>query len=121
MFRSLLVAAVLAASVVPAAAETQSHVLANGMKVIVREDHRAPVAVTQLWFKVGSADEHAGKTGLSHALEHMMFKGTPTVPAGEFSRRISALGGSDNAFTSRNETVYHQEFAVASLPQVLEL
>ena len=78
MFRSLLVAAVLAASVVPAAAETQSRVLANGMKVIVREDHRAPVAVTQLWFKVGSADEHAGKTGLSHALEHMMFKGTPT-------------------------------------------
>ena len=121
MFRSLLVAAVLAASVVPAAAETQSRVLANGMKVIVREDHRAPVAVTQLWFKVGSADEHAGKTGLSHALEHMMFKGTPTVPAGEFSRRISALGGSDNAFTSRNETVYHQEFAVGSLPQVLEL
>ncbi|WP_153708120.1 M16 family metallopeptidase [Eikenella corrodens] len=121
MFRSLLVAAVLAASVVPAVAETQSRVLANGMKVIVREDHRAPVAVTQLWFKVGSADEHAGKTGLSHALEHMMFKGTPTVPAGEFSRRISALGGSDNAFTSRNETVYHQEFAVGSLPQVLEL
>ncbi|WP_225747691.1 pitrilysin family protein [Eikenella sp. Marseille-P7795] len=121
MFRSLLVAAALAACVLPAAAETQSRVLANGMKVIVREDHRAPVAVTQLWFKVGSADEHAGKTGLSHALEHMMFKGTPTVPAGEFSRRISALGGNDNAFTSRNETVYHQEFAAANLPQVLEL
>lgn len=121
MFRSLLLAAALAASVVPAAAETQSRVLANGMKVIVREDHRAPVAVTQLWFKVGSADEHAGKTGLSHALEHMMFKGTPTVPAGEFSRRISALGGNDNAFTSRNETVYHQEFAAPSLPQVLAL
>lgn len=121
MFRFVFLAAVLAVSVVPASAETQSRVLANGMKVIVREDHRAPVAVTQLWFKVGSADEHTGKTGLSHALEHMMFKGTPSVPAGEFSRRISALGGNDNAFTSRNETVFYQEFAASSLPKVLEL
>ena len=92
----------------PAAfAETVFHQLDNGMKVIIAEDHRAPVVLTQLWYKIGSIDEVPGKTGLSHALEHMMFKGTHTVPAGEYSSRISALGGEDNAYTSPEETVYH--------------
>jgi len=95
--------------------------LANGLKVIVKRDARAPVAVSQLWYRVGSLDEVNGRTGLSHLLEHMMFKGTPTVPAGEFSRRIAAAGGSDNAFTSRAYTVYYQQLAAASLPLALRL
>lgn len=120
MFKPFLLCAALLCAL-PAAAETVSRTLPNGMKVIVREDQRAPVAVSQLWFRVGSVDENPGKTGLSHALEHMMFKGTHSVPAGEFSRRVSAWGGNDNAFTSRNETVYHETLAVANLPQVLAL
>ncbi|MDK4679350.1 M16 family metallopeptidase [Kingella negevensis] len=89
--------------------------------MIVQEDHRAPVVMTQLWYKVGSSDEMAGKTGLSHALEHMMFKGTKTVPAGEYVKRISALGGSNNAYTTTEETVYHVTIAAQHLPKVLEL
>ena len=106
----------------PAAfAETVFHQLDNGMKVIIAEDHRAPVVLTQLWYKIGSIDEVPGKTGLSHALEHMMFKGTHTVPAGEYSSRISALGGEDNAYTSPEETVYHVNIAAQHLPTVLRL
>ena len=105
----------------PAWAQTLSHTLPNGLKIIVKEDRRAPVAVSQLWYKVGSVDEQEGKTGLSHALEHMMFKGTPAVPSGEFSRRISALGGQLNAYTNRNETVYYENVAAANLPEVLKL
>ncbi|MDN0075702.1 pitrilysin family protein [Crenobacter sp. SG2303] len=95
--------------------------LDNGLKVVVKRDARAPVAVSQLWYRVGSIDEVNGRTGLSHLLEHMMFKGTPTVPAGEFSRRIAAAGGQDNAFTSRAYTVYYQLLAAASLPLALQL
>lgn len=79
---------------VPAATEgVQSYQLANGMKVLVVENHRAPVVVTQVWYKVGGSYEHDGITGISHVLEHMMFKGTPTHPAGEFSEIIAANGG----------------------------
>ncbi|WP_373700091.1 M16 family metallopeptidase [Neisseria dentiae] len=105
----------------PAWAQTLSQTLPNGMKVIVKEDRRAPVAVSQLWYKVGSVDEQEGKTGLSHALEHMMFKGTPTVPSGEFSRRVSALGGQNNAYTNRSETVYFENVAAKNLPEVLKM
>lgn len=105
----------------PVMAETLSKTLNNGMKVIVREDKRAPVVVTQLWYKVGSVDEEPGKTGLSHVLEHMMFKGTPSIPSGEFSKRITAMGGELNAYTSRDETVYHQTFANQHLPEVLKM
>jgi zinc protease len=82
--------------------------LDNGLKVLVREDHRAPVVVSQIWYKVGSSYEPSGLTGISHALEHMMFKGTPTIGPGEFSRIIAVNGGSDNAFTSRDYTAYFQ-------------
>ena len=99
-------ALLLAASYSSVWAQTLSHTLDNGLKIIVREDQRAPVVVTQLWYKVGSIDEEAGKTGLSHVLEHMMFKGTPSIPSGEYAKRISALGGSLNAYTSRDDTVY---------------
>ena len=109
------------AAALPAWAQTLAETLPNGMKVIVKEDARAPVAVAQLWYRVGSADEVAGKTGLSHALEHMMFKGTPSVPSGEFSRRVSALGGQNNAYTNRHETVYFETVAAANLPEVLKM
>lgn len=95
--------------------------LGNGMKVVVKQDHRAPVAVAQVWYKVGSSYEPDGVTGISHALEHMMFKGTEKVPAGEFSRIISQLGGSENAFTGRDYTAYFQTLAVEHLERALEL
>lgn len=119
--RVWVLAAACAATTMPAWAQTLSKTLDNGLKVIVREDARAPVVVTQLWYKVGSVDEQAGKTGLSHVLEHMMFKGTPTVPTGEFSKRITAMGGELNAYTNRDETVYYQTVASQHLPEVLRM
>lgn len=91
-----------------AAAPIHEFTLANGLKILVREDHRAPVAVSQIWYKVGSSYEPGGLTGISHLLEHLMFKGTPNVPGGEFSRLIAANGGDENAFTSRDYTAYFQ-------------
>lgn len=83
--------------------------LDNGMRVLVQEDHRAPVMVSQVWYRAGSIDEFNGTTGVAHVLEHMMFKGTKDVPAGEFSKRIAAAGGRENAFTSRDHTAYFQQ------------
>jgi len=91
-----------------AATPVHEFTLANGLKVLVREDHRAPVVVSQIWYKVGSSYEPSGLTGISHLLEHMMFKGTPDAPGGEFSRLIAANGGDENAFTSRDYTAYFQ-------------
>lgn len=91
-----------------AAAPVHEFTLANGLKVLVREDHRAPIVVSQIWYKVGSSYEPSGLTGISHLLEHLMFKGTPEVPGGEFSRLIAANGGDENAFTSRDYTAYFQ-------------
>lgn len=81
---------------------------ANGLKVLVKEDHRAPVVVSQVWYKVGSSYEPGGITGISHMLEHMMFKGTKQYPAGEFSRIIAENGGQENAFTGSDYTAYFQ-------------
>ena len=86
----------------------QEQVLANGMKILVKEDHRAPVVVSQVWYKVGSSYEPGGITGISHMLEHMMFKGTQQYPAGEFSRIIAEQGGQENAFTGNDYTAYFQ-------------
>jgi zinc protease len=83
--------------------------LDNGMRVIVHADHRAPVMVSQVWYRAGAMDEFNGTTGVAHVLEHMMFKGTHSVPPGEFSRRIAAAGGRENAFTSRDYTAYFQQ------------
>ncbi len=91
-----------------AAAPIHEFTLTNGLKILVREDHRAPVAVSQIWYKVGSSYEPSGLTGISHLLEHLMFKGTSNVPGGEFSRLIAANGGDENAFTSRDYTAYFQ-------------
>jgi len=117
--RTLFLALLLTA--LPAAAQVSEFVLANGMKVLVKQDHRAPVVVSQVWYKVGSSYEPDGLTGISHALEHMMFKGTEKVGPGEFSRIVSALGGSENAFTSRDFTAYYETLAVEHLERALEL
>ena len=95
--------------------------MANGMKVLVKEDHRAPVVVSQVWYKVGSSYEHNGITGLSHVLEHMMFKGTEKHAAGEFSRIIAENGGRENAFTGRDYTAYFQQLEKSRLAVSLEM
>ena len=95
--------------------------LANGMRVVVREDHRAPTAVQMVWYRVGSIDEHDGVTGVAHVTEHMMFKGTPSVGPGEFNRRVAAVGGRDNAFTSTDYTAYFQQVPAAQLKTVMAL
>ncbi|MCU7905345.1 MAG: insulinase family protein [Candidatus Thiodiazotropha sp. (ex Epidulcina cf. delphinae)] len=97
------------------------HRLENGMKVIVKQDRRAPIAVSQVWYKVGSSYEHGGITGISHVLEHMMFKGTEQHPPGEFSRIIAANGGNENAFTGRDYTAYFQTMASDRLEVSFEL
>jgi zinc protease len=102
-------------------ADTFEKTLGNGLKVIVREDHRAPVVVQQIWYRVGSMDEMTGKTGIAHALEHMMFKGTRNVPPGEFSARIAAAGGRENAFTSYDYTAYFQQLHKSRLPLAMQL
>ena len=95
--------------------------LANGMKILVKEDHRAPVVVSQVWYKVGSSYEHNGITGVSHTLEHMMFKGTKKIPKGQFSRIIAENGGRENAFTGRDYTAYYQHFEKSRLPVSFKL
>jgi len=102
-------------------AEVFEKTLENGLKVIVKEDHRAPVAVQQVWYRAGSIDEHTGKTGVAHVLEHMMFKGTKAVPAGEFSKRIAAAGGRENAFTTADYTAYFQRLHESKLPLAMKL
>ncbi len=111
----LLLAVALGSSVPTAAARTLEHVLDNGLKVVVREDHRAPVVVSQIWYKVGSSYETGGTTGVSHVLEHMMFKGTPNYGPGEFNRIIAEEGGRDNAFTGTDYTAYFQSLAADRL------
>lgn len=101
--------------------QTYEETLPNGLKVIIREDHRAPVAMTQIWYKVGSTDETGDELGLSHALEHMMFKGTSKVPGEELSRISGKFGGSTNAFTSNNYTGYYQLYPAQYVPLALEL
>lgn len=104
-----------------AAAPVQQFTLANGLTVIVKPDHRAPTAVHMLWLRVGAMDEVDGTSGVAHALEHMMFKGTPTVKAGDFSRQVAALGGRENAFTSRDSTGYYQQIPANRIEDVMRL
>ena len=100
---------------------THEFILDNGLKVVVREDHRAPVVVSQVWYKVGSSYETPGQTGLSHALEHMMFKGSAKLGPGEASRILRDLGAEENAFTSDDYTAYYQVLARDRLNVALEL
>jgi len=95
--------------------------LSNGLRVIVKEDHRAPVVVSEVWYRIGSIDEPEGLTGISHVLEHMMFKGTKHLKPNEFSRIIAANGGTENAFTSHNYTGYFQMLERSRLPIAFRL
>ncbi|GAB4117141.1 MAG: pitrilysin family protein [Sideroxydans sp.] len=104
-----------------AQAEVFETTLDNGLKVVVKEDHRAPTVVQQIWYHAGSMDERTGVTGVAHVLEHMMFKGTKSVPAGEFSRRIAAAGGRENAFTSYDYTAYFQQLHKSKLALAMQL
>ena len=102
-------------------ADTHEFMLSNGLKLIVREDHRAPTVAHMVWYRAGSMDEVNGKTGVAHVLEHMMFKGTHQVKAGEFSRLVAAVGGRENAFTSRDYTAYFQQVEKSKLDEVIKL
>ena len=95
--------------------------LDNGMKVLVKQDKRAPVAVIQVWYKIGTSYEHEGITGLSHALEHMMFKGTKKHKSGEFEKMVSAIGARNNAFTSQDYTAYYEVLAADKLEDAVEI
>jgi zinc protease len=121
--RTLCAGAVWMALAGPAggAQQIHEHRLANGMRVLIKEDRRAPVAVSMLWYRTGSIDETSGTTGVAHVLEHMMFKGTKSIGPGEFSRSIARAGGRDNAFTNKDATAYHQQLHKAALPLALEL
>ena len=101
--------------------QVEQFTLANGLTVIVKPDHRAPTVAHMLWVRVGAMDEVDGTSGVAHALEHMMFKGTPKVKAGEFSRRVAALGGQENAFTGRDNTGYYQQIPASKLEDVMRL
>ncbi|MFT0859665.1 M16 family metallopeptidase [Ancylobacter sp. G4_0304] len=112
-------AATLAPSRPAKAAEISQFTLDNGMQVVVVPDHRAPVVTHMVWYRVGSADEQPGKSGIAHFLEHLMFKGTQKHPTGEFSQTVAKLGGQENAFTSQDYTAYFQRVAKEHLPVVM--
>jgi len=116
-----LAAALGTVPVLGAPPATTEHRLANGMQVIVKPDRRAPVVVVMVWYRVGSVDEVNGMTGVAHALEHMMFKGTRTTAVGEYSRIIAAAGGRDNAFTSNDYTGYFAMLHQSHLELALRL
>ena len=100
-------------------AEVESFFLGNGMEVVVIPDHRAPIVTHMVWYKVGSADEPPGKSGIAHFFEHLMFKGTKDHKAGEFGARIAEIGGSENAFTSYDYTAYFQTVTPESLETMM--
>lgn len=99
----------------------ESYTLSNGLKVVLIEDKRSPSVVNSIWYKVGSSHEASGKTGISHVLEHMMFKGTKTLKPGEFSSIVKKMGGTENAFTSKDYTGYFQKIHTTDLERCIEL
>ncbi|MBL4739569.1 MAG: insulinase family protein [Sneathiella sp.] len=109
------------AETIPPLFDPKTLTLENGLEVVVIEDHRAPVVTHMVWYKIGSADEPSGKSGIAHFLEHLMFKGTKTVPSGEFSSIVAKNGGQDNAFTSLDYTAYFQNASVDKLPLLMEI
>lgn len=125
IFRSLILLQAMLFGLMPltslANANTHEFKLDNGMRIIVQEDHRSPVVVSQVWYRAGSIDEVNGKTGVAHVLEHMMFKGTKTIKPGQFSRIIAAAGGRENAFTGRDYTSYFQQLEKSQLPLSIKM
>ena len=105
----------------PQAAHVEQFKLANGFTVLVKPDHRAPTAVQMVWVRVGSMDEVDGWTGIAHILEHMLFKGTKLLKPNEFSQRVAALGGRENAFTMKDATGYYQQIPADKLEDVMKL
>lgn len=117
-------ASVAMAAALPAngtASTAQQFTLRNGMTLIVQTDRRAPTALHMVWLRAGAMDEVDGLSGVAHVLEHMMFKGSAKLPPGEFSRRVAALGGQENAFTSRDYTGYYQQIPSDKLAAVMQL
>ena len=122
VFRLVLFCILLIVSIVGVQASSiEQMTLKNGMHIVVSRDTRSPVVLVSLWYHVGSANEHDGITGISHLLEHMMFRGTRNVPEEDFSKQVIAHGGQVNAFTSRDNTAYVDEVAVSQIPLVLKL
>lgn len=114
----------LLALVTPAVAQqakVSTFTLSNGMEAVVIEDHRAPVVTHMVWYRIGSADEVPGKSGIAHFLEHLMFVGTDDIPEGDFSRIIEGLGGNDNAFTSYDYTAYFQRISTEHLELMMTM
>src|SRR3954452_18738201 len=103
---SLSFAGIAAAAERSADSEISDFMLDNGMEVVVIPDHRAPIVTHMIWYKVGSADEPPGKSGIAHFFEHLMFKGTKNHKAGEFGAKIAEIGGNENAFTSDDYTAF---------------
>jgi zinc protease len=101
--------------------QPEAFTLKNGLQVVVIPDHRAPVVTHMVWYRVGSADEARGKSGVAHFLEHLMFKGTKTIPPGEFSKIIARNGGDDNAFTAWDYTAYYERIARDRLELVMKM
>jgi zinc protease len=108
-----------AAEIPRMAPNAEAFTLSNGMQVVVIPDHRAPVVTHMVWYKVGSADETAGQSGVAHFVEHLMFKGTATHPGDEFRRRVAAIGGDENAFTSYDYTAFFQRVAKENLAEMM--
>ncbi|MBF1803436.1 M16 family metallopeptidase [Alloalcanivorax profundimaris] len=121
--KALWIALALGALAVSARADLPTHEfqLDNGLDVLVREDHRAPVVTVMIWFKAGSIDEAPFETGVAHLLEHMMFRNSKHLAPGEFSRLAARFGGDVNAFTSYDFTAYYQQYEASRLPLALEL
>ncbi len=121
MTRLLAALAIMTSAFAAQAEEVTTYTLDNGMEVVVIEDNRAPVVVHMVWYKVGSADEPVGASGVAHYLEHLLFKGTDILAPGEFSETVAANGGSDNAFTSYDYTAYFQRVASDRLELMMQM
>lgn len=126
MFVRLFLLALFGVTLVTAAGaaiedQVTSYTLDNGMQVVVIEDHRAPVVVHMVWYRAGAADETPGVSGVAHFLEHLLFKKTKNLEAGELSRTVAENGGTDNAFTSYDYTAYYQRVAADRLPIMMRM
>src|SRR5580765_7418824 len=102
------------------AVDVSTFTLDNGLQIVVIPDHRTPTVTHMVWYKAGSADEMPGKSGIAHFLEHLMFKGTRAHPAGEFSAKVDEIGGSENAFTTADYTVFHETVAKEHLHLMMD-
>ncbi|EPX82525.1 putative Zn-dependent peptidase [Rubellimicrobium thermophilum DSM 16684] len=120
-FRKPILAALICWPLALPAQEVTTATLDNGMQIVVIEDHRAPVAVHMVWYRTGSADEPVGRSGVAHFLEHLLFKATDDMEAGEFSRVVAENGGTDNAFTSYDYTAYYQRVAADRLELMMQM